>query len=133
VGGPGNGRCTKPLIAASARGGFLQAGSNLLSPEWSAPHDLKRPSSPKSSDRDQNFSKRRQQRLNRLPDPHGHRSLRPSFSMSSLSPCTSCWPRRTLVSDGYPFRRLLVDSLKPHLDLLVATMMADRLSTMNRL
>jgi len=40
---------------------------------------------------------------NLRPDPQGHRSWRPSFSSSSLSPCTMRWPRRTLVSDGYPF------------------------------
>ena len=41
------------------------------------------PSFPESSGRDSSRQKRpalRQQRLNRLPDPHGHRSFRPSFS-----------------------------------------------------
>ncbi len=36
-----------------------------------------------------------------------HGSLRPSFSMSSLSPRTTRSPRLTFVSDGYPLRRLL--------------------------
>jgi len=49
-----------------------------------------------------------QQRLKCLPDPHGHGSLRPSFSTSSLSPCTNRKPRLTCVSDGKPFLRLLV-------------------------
>ena len=47
---------------------------------------------------------------NRLAEPHGHRSWRPSFSINSLSPCTTRTPRRTRVSDGNPFRRLLVRS-----------------------
>lgn len=49
----------------------------------------------------------RQHRLNRLPLPHGHGSLRPSFSSSSLSPCTIRTPRLTLVSEGKPRLRLL--------------------------
>jgi len=32
----------------------------------------------------------------------GHKSLRPSFSTSSLSPCTRRSPRPTWVSEGYP-------------------------------
>jgi hypothetical protein len=48
--------------------------------------------------------------LNRLPLPHGHKSLRPSFSSSSLSPCTIRTPRLTCVSDGNPLRRLLIVS-----------------------
>ena len=35
----------------------------------------------------------RQHRLNSSPLPHGHRSLRPSFSWSSLSPWTTLRPR----------------------------------------
>ena len=41
--------------------------------------------------------------LERLPLPHGQRSLRPSFSSSSLSPWTMRTPRLTLVSEGKPF------------------------------
>lgn len=54
----------------------------------------------------------RQHFLNRLPLPHGQRSLRPSFSSRSLSPCTMRTPRPTCVSDGNPFRRLLIVSKK---------------------
>jgi hypothetical protein len=52
----------------------------------------------------------RQQRLNRLPEPQGQRSFRPNFSSSSLSPCTTCSPRFTCVSDGKPRRHLLIVS-----------------------
>src|SRR5258708_5470791 len=44
------------------------------------------------------------------PDPHGHGSLRPSFSKSSLVPPTIRSPRFTWLSDGKPFRRLLLTS-----------------------
>jgi len=44
-------------------------------------------------------------RGNLFPDLHGQGSLRPSFSMSSISPCTKRRPRFTCVSDGYPLRR----------------------------
>ena len=54
----------------------------------------------------------RQHFLKRLPLPHGQRSLRPSFSSSSLSPLTIRTPRLTCVSDGNPFRRLLIVSKK---------------------
>jgi hypothetical protein len=54
----------------------------------------------------------RQQRRKRLPDPHGQRSLRPSFSDSSLLPWTMRTPRFTCISDGNPFRRLLILSKK---------------------
>ena len=50
----------------------------------------------------------RQHFLNAFAAPQGHRSLRPSFSCSSLSPWTTRWPRLTPVSDGKPLRRLLV-------------------------
>ena len=50
--------------------------------------------------------------LKRLPLPHGHKSLRPSFSSSSLSPCTIRTPRLTLLSEGNPLRRLLIVSKK---------------------
>lgn len=50
--------------------------------------------------------------MSRLPLPQGHKSLRPSFSSSSLSPCTMRVPRLTLVSDGNPLRRLLMGSKK---------------------
>ena len=66
---------------------------------------------PKSSRRDWNHQKRpdrKQHRLNCLPLPQGHRSLRPSFSSSCLSPWTMRTPRLTLVSDGNPRRRLLI-------------------------
>lgn len=52
----------------------------------------------------------RQHFLKRLPEPHGHGSLRPSFSSSSFSPCTIRSPRLTCVSDGNPRRRLLIVS-----------------------
>jgi hypothetical protein len=45
---------------------------------------------------------------NDFADPHGHGSLRPSFSMSSFAPPTMRSPRFTPVSDGKPLRRLLV-------------------------
>ena len=54
----------------------------------------------------------RQHFLKRLPEPQGHKSLRPSFSSSSLSPCTMRTPRLTCVSDGKPVRRLLIVSKK---------------------
>lgn len=41
-----------------------------------------------------------QQRLKRLVEPQGQGSLRPSFSMSSFSPCTNRKPFFTCVSDG---------------------------------
>ena len=43
-----------------------------------------------------------QQFLKRLPDPQGHRSLRPSFSSSTFVPCTTRSPRLTFASEGYP-------------------------------
>ena len=46
--------------------------------------------------------------MNRFDDPQMQGSLRPSFSISSLSPCTTLVPRFTLVSLGNPARRLLV-------------------------
>src|SRR5204863_1962566 len=52
----------------------------------------------------------RQHFLKRLPDPHGQRSLRPSFSASSLQPWTMRRPRLTFVSEGKPLRRLLIVS-----------------------
>ena len=54
----------------------------------------------------------RQHFLNRLPDPQGQRSFRPSFSVSSLWTCTILTPRFTFVSDGKPLRRLLIVSKK---------------------
>lgn len=53
-----------------------------------------------------------QQCLNFLIEPQGQGSLRPSFSMSCLLPCTIRSPRLTWVSDGNPLRRLLVRSKK---------------------
>jgi len=50
--------------------------------------------------------------LKRLPDPQGHRSFRPSFSSSILSPWTVRSPRFTCVSEGNPRRRLLIVSKK---------------------
>jgi hypothetical protein len=70
---------------------------------------------PKSSDPDSRHQKQpdfRQQRRKRLPDPHGQRSFRPSFSPSSLCPWTMRTPRFTFVSDGKPLRRLLIVSKK---------------------
>jgi hypothetical protein len=58
----------------------------------------------------QNRPDRKQQVLNRSPLPHGHGSLRPSFSTSCLSPWTTLTPRLTFVSDGKPRRRLLIRS-----------------------
>jgi hypothetical protein len=49
-------------------------------------------------------------RGNLFPDPQGQGSLRPSFSMSSISPCTKRRPRFTCVSDGYPLRRFELTS-----------------------
>jgi hypothetical protein len=48
--------------------------------------------------------------LNRLAEPQGQGSKRPSFSSSSLLPCTTRKPRLTRVSDGNPLRRLLMTS-----------------------
>ena len=42
----------------------------------------------------------KQHRRNRLPDPHGHRSFLPPFSISSLSPWTIRRPRFTWLSLG---------------------------------
>ena len=70
---------------------------------------------PKSTRRDWHHQKQpvwRQHRLNGLPLSQGHGSFRPSFSSSSLSPCTMRTPRLTLVSDGKPRRRLLIGSKK---------------------
>ena len=70
---------------------------------------------PKNSRRDWPHQKRpdfRQHRLNRLRLPQGQRSLRPSFSSSCLSPCTTRTPRLTCVSEGKPLRRLLIVSKK---------------------
>ena len=69
----------------------------------------------KSSDLGLRHQKRplfRQHFLKRFPLSHGQRSLRPSFSSRSLSPCTMRTPRLTCVSDGNPFRRLLIVSKK---------------------
>ena len=69
----------------------------------------------KSSDLGLHHQKRpffRQHFLKRLPLPQGQRSLRPSFSSRILSPCTMRTPRPTCVSDGNPFRRLLIVSKK---------------------
>src|SRR5271168_5261545 len=53
----------------------------------------------------------RQQFLKRLMEPHGHRSLSPRRSTSSISPPLIVRrPRFTWVSDGKPLRRLLVGS-----------------------
>ena len=54
------------------------------------------------------FRRRRQHFLNLRPDPQGHGSLRPSFSCNSFSACTTRYPRFTRVSEGNPFRRLLL-------------------------
>ena len=59
-----------------------------------------------------------QQLLNFLVEPHGHGSLRPSFSISSLQPWTMRSPRLTCVSDGNPLRRLLVRSKKGAVELV---------------
>ncbi len=64
-----------------------------------------RPGSPR-----QNRPDLRQHRLNRLPEPHGQRSFRPSFSTSSLSPWTIRRLRLTWVSEGNPCHRLLIRS-----------------------
>ena len=78
---------------------------------------------PKSIRRDWNHQKQpdcRQQRLNRLPLPQGHGSLRPSFSSSNLLPCTMRVPRLTFVSEGKPRRRLLIGSKKGIFEMDVA-------------
>lgn len=70
---------------------------------------------PKSSHPDSRRQKQpecRQHRLNDLRLPHGHGSLRPSFSSSSFSPWTIRTPRLTLLSEGNPRRRLLIGSKK---------------------
>jgi|SRR5579863_5262953 len=54
----------------------------------------------------------RQQFLTSLPESHGQRSFRPSFSASSLSPWTMRTPLLTWDSDGNPLRRLLIVSKK---------------------
>ena len=54
------------------------------------------------------FRRRRQHFLNFRPEPHGQRSFRPNFFNSSLSPWTTRDPRLTCVSEGNPFRRLLL-------------------------
>jgi hypothetical protein len=54
----------------------------------------------------------RQHFLKHLPDPHGQRSLRPSFSSNSFSPWMTRTPRFTCVSEGNPRRRLLIVSKK---------------------
>src|SRR5690349_7727733 len=53
-----------------------------------------------------------QQFLNFRFESHGQGSFLPSFSTSSLNPCTMRTPRFTCVSDGNPFRRLLERSKK---------------------
>jgi hypothetical protein len=58
----------------------------------------------------------RQHFLNRLPDPHGQRSFRPSFSANSLLSWTIRRPRFTFVSEGKPLRRLLIVSKKMAVD-----------------
>ena len=71
----------------------------------------------KSSDPDSHRQKRpdlRQHFFNSLPLPHGQRSLRPNFSSSCLFPCTTRTPGLTCVSDGKPFRRLLIVSKELH-------------------
>lgn len=70
---------------------------------------------PESSDPGSRHQKQpfeRQHFLKRLPEPQGQRSFLPSFSSSSLPPLTTCTPRLTCVSDGYPRRRLLIVSKK---------------------
>ena len=52
----------------------------------------------------------KQQFLNIFPEPHGQGSFLPSFSESSLSPCTTLKPFFTCVSEGYPFLLLLIGS-----------------------
>src|SRR5207302_10899812 len=54
----------------------------------------------------------------RSPEPHGQGSSRPSFSTNSLSAWTTRWPRFTLVSEGYPRRRLLIVSKGVHVVLV---------------
>lgn len=70
------------------------------------------PKSSRPGSRRQNRPDLRQQFLNRALLPHGQRSFRPSFSSSSLSPRMMRTPRLTCVSEGNPFRRLLIVSKK---------------------
>lgn len=63
----------------------------------------------------------RQHFLNLRPLPQGQRSLRPSFSSRNFWPWTIRMPRPTWVSDGKPWRRLLIVSKKG----LVVAGMAD--------
>jgi hypothetical protein len=70
---------------------------------------------PKSNGPDSRRQKQptfRQHFLNRFPDPHGHKSFRPNFSVNSLLTWTIRTPRFTFVSDGKPLRRLLIVSKK---------------------
>jgi hypothetical protein len=74
---------------------------------------IKKPSLSEKSglgSRRQKRPRSRQHFLNRLSDPQGQRSFRPSFSSSSLSPWTILTPRMTRVSDGNPRLRLLMIS-----------------------
>ena len=63
----------------------------------------------------------RQHRLKPLSGAARTRVLRPSFSTSSLFPRTTRLPRPTCVSDGYPFRRLLLRSKAPFVVQGIAT------------
>lgn len=77
----------------------------------------------KSSRRDWRHQKRpnrKQHARNSLRLPQGHRSRRPSFSSSCLSPCTIRTPRFTCVSEGNPLRRLLIGSKKLFVIILAA-------------
>lgn len=74
------------------------------------PHSFPKSNGP--AQRRQNRPDLRQHFLNRLPLPHGQRSFRPNFSLSSFSPWTIRTPRLTCVSEGKPRRRLLIGSKK---------------------
>ncbi len=50
----------------------------------------------------------RQHFFKHWPEPQGQRSFLPSFSSSNLSPWTTCSPRFTCDSEGYPRRRLFI-------------------------
>ena len=92
----------------------VPSGSSVISVAY---HEVcRRPGlSSKSSRRGSRRQKRpdlKQQLLNGFPLPHGQGSFRPSRSSRSLPPWTIRTPRLTCVSEGNPFRRLLIVSKK---------------------
>ncbi len=102
---------TSSCFAGSRRAVWLQRRIGRSAPRCVSDRRL----SPESSGRDlrhQNRPDFMQHFLNRFPLPHGQGSFRPSRSSSSLSPWTIRTPPLTCVSEGKPFRRLLIVSKK---------------------